>query len=77
MQKYLHLALLGAVTIWTTSIHDRITFTNWRVVNGAGHHYVHHRDFKHNYGQYFTIFDRIFGTFKEPVEEKVSNKKKD
>lgn len=68
MHKLTHLVLLVAVTVWTTSIHDRITFTDWQIVNGAGHHYVHHRDFKHNYGQYFTWCDRLFGTYKDPIE---------
>lgn len=68
MHKLTHLILLVAVTVWTTSIHDRITFTDWQIVNGAGHHYVHHRDFKYNYGQYFTWCDRLFGTYKDPVE---------
>lgn len=74
MHKLTHLILLVAVTVWTTSIHDRITFTDWQIVNGAGHHYVHHRDFKHNYGQYFTWCDRLFGTYKDPVETEESMK---
>jgi lathosterol oxidase len=37
-------------------------------LNGAAHHTVHHREFNYNYGQYFTLWDRIGGSYKRPEE---------
>ena len=37
------------------------------VINSAGHHTVHHSKFNYNYGQYFTLWDRIGGSYYEPT----------
>lgn len=85
LHKILYLCLFVMVNIWTVSIHD----SNYQVplslkpyINGAAHHTVHHTDFSYNYGQYFTLWDRIGGTFRDPfpiLEKKngsSNNKKK-
>ncbi len=36
-------------------------------VNGSAHHTDHHLFFNCNYGQFFTLWDRIGGSFKEPT----------
>lgn len=39
------------------------------LINGAANHTVHHVYFNYNYGQYFTLWDRIGGSFRQPSEE--------
>uniref|UniRef100_A0A7S0G942 Fatty acid hydroxylase domain-containing protein n=1 Tax=Rhodosorus marinus TaxID=101924 RepID=A0A7S0G942_9RHOD len=62
---FMHLASLGIVGLWTINIHDRVDM-GIPLINGAGHHRVHHLTFNHNYGQYFVIFDWLFGTMRDP-----------
>jgi lathosterol oxidase len=69
LHKVLYVVLFVLVNIWTVSIHDEI----YKVpeflrpfVNGSAHHTDHHTDFNYNFGQYFTLWDRIGGSFKEP-----------
>eukprot|EP01128_Nolandella_sp_AFSM9_P011596 TRINITY_DN838_c0_g1_i1.p1 TRINITY_DN838_c0_g1~~TRINITY_DN838_c0_g1_i1.p1 ORF type:complete len:293 (+),score=45.59 TRINITY_DN838_c0_g1_i1:266-1144(+) len=53
------------VNMWTISIHDQIDFTGQLdFVNSTDHHTVHHVDFNYNYGQYFTLWDRLGGSYK-------------
>ncbi|XDC62847.1 hypothetical protein R6Z07M_014029 [Ovis aries] len=35
-------------------------------INGSAHHTDHHMLFDYNYGQYFTLWDRIGGSFRNP-----------
>lgn len=57
--------LTPCAQLWSVSIHDRNNLVeNW-FVNGASHHDLHHREFNFNYGQYFTIWDRIGGSHLE------------
>lgn len=41
------------------------------------HHRVHHslasKDFNKNFGQYFTIWDRLFGTYRRPIYGEIIN----
>lgn len=58
------------VNIWTVSIHDaeyRVMDVLKPFVNGSAHHTDHHLFFNCNYGQFFTLWDRIGGSFKEPT----------
>jgi lathosterol oxidase len=69
LNKYLYLGLFIFVNLWTVSIHDGIYMVpDWLkpYLNGSAHHTDHHADFNYNYGQYFTLWDRIGGSFKEP-----------
>ncbi len=36
------------------------------IINGGAHHMDHHVYYNYNYGQYFTLWDRIGGSFKYP-----------
>lgn len=63
MHNYLFVALFVAVNLWTIAIHDQVDFGGC-VVNTTGHHTVHHEEFHYDYGQYFTLWDRIGGTYK-------------
>lgn len=70
MHKVLYLALYIAVNIWTVSIHDgdfRVPALLKPIVNGAAHHTDHHLLYTYNYGQYFTLWDRIGGSFRNPT----------
>ncbi|XP_024287762.1 lathosterol oxidase isoform X2 [Oncorhynchus tshawytscha] len=69
LHKVLYLALYIFVNIWTVSIHDgdyRVPGPLQEVVNGAAHHTDHHLFFDVNYGQYFTLWDRIGGSYRNP-----------
>jgi lathosterol oxidase len=54
--------------------------TNNPIVNGAACHSLHHSRFEVNYGQFFTAFDRLGGTYRMPEawmfekEKKMSEK---
>jgi Delta7-sterol 5-desaturase len=60
-----HVVSMAAVLLWTINIHDRASL-RLPGVNGAAHHTVHHTTFRSNYGQYLTLWDRIFGTHRDP-----------
>jgi len=68
MHKYLYLLVLFLVGLWTMNIHDRFTL-DIPGVNGAAHHTIHHTKFLYNYGQYFTFWDRMMQTWKDPWSE--------
>jgi len=73
MHNIMYTISVGVVGMWTINIHDRVTFNLWGV-NGAAHHTVHHTKFNYNYGQYFTFWDRIFGTFADPYQHPPYNR---
>lgn len=66
LQKIAHIALFVFVNFWSILIHDGEFMTNNAVVNGAACHAIHHSCFEFNYGQFFTAFDRLCGTYRKP-----------
>ncbi|MEQ2165692.1 hypothetical protein GOODEAATRI_019754 [Goodea atripinnis] len=69
LHKVLYLALYVFVNIWTISIHDgdyRVPSGLISVINGSAHHTDHHLFFDYNYGQYFTLWDRLGGSYRHP-----------
>lgn len=69
MHKLQYLILFTLVNFWSTSIHDEVYAVPKILqpfVNGSAHHTDHHLYFNYNYGQYFTLWDRIGGSFREP-----------
>ena len=74
MHKVVHLVALILVNIWTTSIHDGVSFFPWWWLNGAAHHTIHHTDFNYNYGQYVIFWDWFFGSYRDPREQVRSRK---
>src|SRR6218665_1680788 len=69
MHKVTYLFLFVAVNIWTVSIHDgdfRVPEILKPLINGSAHHTDHHLFYSYNYGQYFTLWDRIGGSFRNP-----------
>ncbi|PIA12587.1 C-5 sterol desaturase Erg3 [Coemansia reversa NRRL 1564] len=69
IHEYVYLVLFAFVSVWSVMIHDGEYVANNPVVNGAAHHTVHHLYFNYNYGQFTTLFDRIFGTYRKPTLE--------
>ena len=70
LQKHLYIALFVFVNLWTVSIHDgdyRVPECLRPYINGAAHHTDHHLYFNYNYGQYFTFWDKLGGSFKDPT----------
>lgn len=69
LNKVVYLVLFVFVNIWTVSIHDgdyRVPELLQPFVNGSAHHTDHHLLYNCNYGQYFTVWDRIGGSFRHP-----------
>ncbi|CAM1510329.1 Fc.00g006640.m01.CDS01 [Cosmosporella sp. VM-42] len=66
LQKLAYVALFVFVNLWSVMIHDGEYLTSNPVVNGAACHSLHHSRFEVNYGQFFTAFDRMGGTYKMP-----------
>ncbi|KAK2594440.1 c-5 sterol desaturase [Conoideocrella luteorostrata] len=80
LQKTAYVVLFVFVNFWSILIHDGEYLTNNPVVNGAACHSLHHSRFEVNYGQFFTAFDRLGGTYRMPEawmfekEKKMSEK---
>ncbi|KAH9509229.1 Lathosterol oxidase [Bulinus truncatus] len=69
LHKVTYLGLFLFVNIWTVSIHDgdfRVPENLKPIVNGSAHHMDHHLFYNYNYGQFFTLWDRVGGSFKNP-----------
>mmetsp|Transcript_70101 Transcript_70101/g.146181 ORF Transcript_70101/g.146181 Transcript_70101/m.146181 type:complete len:285 (+) Transcript_70101:280-1134(+) len=66
MNKFMYLVMFVMVNMWTISIHDGLFLSFEGVINSSAHHAEHHRLFNYNYGQYFTLWDRLFGTHRYP-----------
>lgn len=70
--------MLFGTGVWTTSIHDCIE-VECQPIMGAGYHTIHHTTYRHNYGQFFTYMDGLFGTLQYPedvIKARSSGKKK-
>lgn len=57
---------ISFLTVWAVMIHDRLSFMPWSGINYTGHHTLHHWYYRYNYGQFFTVWDRLGGTYKNP-----------
>ncbi|KAJ1674588.1 c-5 sterol desaturase [Spiromyces aspiralis] len=69
LHKLLYLGLFSFVNVWSIMIHDGEYVSRNPVVNGSAHHTVHHLYFNYNYGQFTTLFDRMFGSYRLPTAE--------
>lgn len=70
LNKIVYLTLFLFVNIWTVSIHDgdyRVPDLLKPFINGSAHHTDHHLFFDYNYGQFFTLWDRIGKSFRIPT----------
>ena len=69
LHKVLYLLLFVIVNFWTVSIHDgnyNVPDMLKPIINGSAHHTDHHLYYLYNYGQFFTLWDRIGGSFRQP-----------
>jgi len=57
-------------------IHDGEYLSSNPLINGAANHSHHHLHFNYNYGQFFTVFDRLGGTYRKPDDEMFDKEKK-
>jgi lathosterol oxidase len=39
------------------------------IINTSAHHFVHHVYFNYNYGQYFTFWDKLGNSHRQPTDE--------
>ena len=70
LHKIAYLILFVFVNVWTVSIHDgdyRVPALLKPFINGSAHHTDHHVFYKYNYGQFFTLWDRIGGSYRLPL----------
>ena len=49
---------------------------NSPIINGAACHTMHHLYFNYNYGQFTTLSDRLFGSYRKPNDELFSRESK-
>ncbi|KAH8551933.1 hypothetical protein BGW37DRAFT_492953 [Umbelopsis sp. PMI_123] len=73
MQKWLYICMFFFVNIWTVMIHDGNYLLRSSIINSSAHHSVHHLYFNYNYGQYFTLWDRVGGSHRQPTEEQYNS----
>lgn len=69
MHKLTYLLSFVMIQMWTVFIHDHyyVIPETWDYyVNGSKHHTDHHMFFEYNYGLYFTLWDRIGGSHRNP-----------
>jgi len=71
MQKWLYIIMYILVNFWAVSIHDGNFMVRSTIINSSAHHDVHHLYFNYNYGQYFTLWDRVGGSYRQPTEEQI------
>jgi lathosterol oxidase len=63
-----YVGALIVVTLWTFLIHEPPPFFPKGWPNFASHHEIHHTCNKYNYGQFFSLWDRIGNTYREAKE---------
>jgi lathosterol oxidase len=66
MQKLVYIGLFIFVQLWTVMIHDGFFVLDSPIINGTACHTLHHLEFNYNFGQYFTLWDRIGGSYEHP-----------
>lgn len=69
LNKISYLILFTFINFWTIMIHDGEFLVNSPVINGTACHTVHHLYFNYNYGQFFTLWDRVGGSYRRPEDE--------
>lgn len=62
-----YMGFIMFLQVWSTFIHERVTWVRWGFINYTAHHTLHHKANKYNYGQFFTVCDRIWGSYKAPL----------
>ena len=65
---WLFVAIQTVFSFWSVSVHDRTSIVHWRWFNHTDNHTLHHWFYQCNYGQFTTFWDRLMGTWRDPVE---------
>jgi lathosterol oxidase len=66
---WVYFSLYVFSSFWTVMIHDRVRWTPaylGPIINHTGCHTIHHWCYRYNYGNYFTIWDKLCGTYCDP-----------
>ncbi|XP_065191712.1 lathosterol oxidase-like [Sycon ciliatum] len=66
LNKILYLIMFSMINVWTIAIHSggyNVPQYLHHHVMDSQHHDIHHRLTNYNYGQYFTLWDHIGGTY--------------
>lgn len=66
LQKVVHIVLIVVITPWNIVIHNGNFVINNSILCTSASHTLHHIYRNCNYSQYFTIFDRLHGTYRKP-----------
>lgn len=69
LNAWVYVGVLAFIMTWTVMIHDRVTVVRGSVINTCNHHTLHHWYFRVNYGQFFTFWDKLMGTWMDPARE--------
>ncbi|KAG0175424.1 c-5 sterol desaturase [Apophysomyces sp. BC1034] len=69
MHKWLYMFMFVFVNVWTVMIHDGNFISKSTIINTSAHHAVHHLYFNYNYGQYFTFWDKLGNSHRQPTDE--------
>lgn len=72
LHRMISIGLFVFVNLWSILIHDSDMICNSpleKIINGPSHHTLHHLFFTCNYGQYFTVCDRVGGSYRAPKAE--------
>ncbi len=67
MHVSVYFSAILLLQVWSTFIHGRVSWARAPLLNYTAHHTVHHKFNQYNYGQFFTLCDRVFGTYKSPA----------
>jgi Delta7-sterol 5-desaturase len=63
----IYAGLIGFAALWALLIHNRVCWVPPTLVNNTGCHTAHHWYYRYNYGNYFTVWDRLAGTYFDPA----------
>ncbi|KAI8971442.1 hypothetical protein BDF20DRAFT_978499 [Mycotypha africana] len=77
IHKYLYMGMFVFVNFWTVMIHDGAFISHSTVISTSAHHFVHHLYFNYNYGQYFTFWDKLGSSHRQPTEEQYDKSLRD
>jgi lathosterol oxidase len=69
LNGYVYLTMQSLMSLWSVGSHDRVAIVRWRWFNYVDNHTLHHWFYRCNFGQFFTFWDRLMGTWRNPVDE--------
>ena len=67
LHAWIYVGLIGFAALWALLIHNRVCWVPATIVNNTGCHAAHHWYYRYNYGNYFTLWDRLAGTYFDPA----------